>query len=338
MTKIDLHIGRLLYAHNCVILPGFGGFVTSYAGAKLQVIQQQVFPPRKHISFNKHLQTSDGLLANALVQQLGLTFGEAEKLIGRYVEDLQFGLRRGDRVVLEGIGYFLLQSDGTLIFEPSNEVNYLPDAFGLHPVHALPIVRTVNEPVVEETIFKDRPPVPLKSRKPTFKRKWITNMAAAVFVGVSLFIIGTPFVQQVLRKNSYASLNPFAHIQALQQSPTPAPIHVTKIDTLKVETLPPPSETVVQPAVQVPEKEITTPQQADPVLPFHLICGCFKVEENAENFIRQLADKNVKARIIGKNKFGLFMVAGGDFENKDDAYAAMNAIKAKQIPSWVFTN
>ena len=47
MLEITKYIQELLFVHDCVILPGFGGFVANYRPAKIDENQQIVHPPSK---------------------------------------------------------------------------------------------------------------------------------------------------------------------------------------------------------------------------------------------------------------------------------------------------
>ncbi|MBA3284223.1 MAG: SPOR domain-containing protein, partial [Nitrosopumilus sp.] len=58
--KIDQHISQLLYHHDCVIVPGFGGFVTNSQPARIHPVQHQFYPPSKSLGFNIHLRRNDG--------------------------------------------------------------------------------------------------------------------------------------------------------------------------------------------------------------------------------------------------------------------------------------
>ena len=69
--NITLYINKLLNLHDCVILPGFGGFVTNYVNAK--VSEKNIFsPPRKIVAFNRNLKNDDGLLINYIINKEGL--------------------------------------------------------------------------------------------------------------------------------------------------------------------------------------------------------------------------------------------------------------------------
>ena len=59
---VSFFISELLYKHDCVILPGFGGFVTQFVPAKIHPINHTFYPPSKNILFNSKLTRDDGLL------------------------------------------------------------------------------------------------------------------------------------------------------------------------------------------------------------------------------------------------------------------------------------
>ena len=56
------YISELLYYHDCVVIPEFGGFITTHKSSILDSNALKIYPPSKQISFNKKLQSNDGLL------------------------------------------------------------------------------------------------------------------------------------------------------------------------------------------------------------------------------------------------------------------------------------
>ncbi|MCK5765559.1 MAG: SPOR domain-containing protein, partial [Bacteroidales bacterium] len=62
MTGIDRYISELLFDHDCVILPGVGGFLTNYSGARIHPIRHSFQPAARTLVFNANLRTNDGLL------------------------------------------------------------------------------------------------------------------------------------------------------------------------------------------------------------------------------------------------------------------------------------
>ena len=79
--QLNNQIIDLLFEHDCVIIPGFGGFVAQYSAASFEEKKQTFTPPSKSILFNKNLINNDGLLAHKYVSSYQLTYEEALSLI-----------------------------------------------------------------------------------------------------------------------------------------------------------------------------------------------------------------------------------------------------------------
>ena len=77
MMDIVSHINELLFRYECVIIPGFGAFLTHHQSAYTDTETNAFMPPSKTLSFNRQLQTNDGLLAAHLAKVYGLSYQEA---------------------------------------------------------------------------------------------------------------------------------------------------------------------------------------------------------------------------------------------------------------------
>lgn len=149
------HITYLLHRHNCVIVPGLGGFVGEYRPARIHPGNQELLPPSKSIAFNVRLDRSDGLLAQHLVSTEGLTYEEAEKQISEYARRCLHQLKTDRALHLSGLGRLVLDSEGKLRFSPEEGTNYLADSFGLRSFQAQPILRDKVE-AIERGIAKTK--------------------------------------------------------------------------------------------------------------------------------------------------------------------------------------
>ena len=125
------YIGDLLYRYECVIVPNFGGFVTNEISAKVNHLTHTFYAPSKQLTFNSHLQNSDGLLVNYVASVKNISYSKASVFIENEVNLWKTSLIN-ETVELESIGSFYLSKDGKYIFEPSNTVNYLTSSFGLN--------------------------------------------------------------------------------------------------------------------------------------------------------------------------------------------------------------
>ena len=62
MLRLTIHIERLLLTQDCVIVPGFGGFVIQAVNASYNAEKSMFVPMSKEVMFNTTLQHNDGLL------------------------------------------------------------------------------------------------------------------------------------------------------------------------------------------------------------------------------------------------------------------------------------
>lgn len=357
LMKIDKHISALLYEHDCVIVPDFGGFVTGYAAAKVHTTQHVFTPPHKNITFNKHLKSNDGLLANQIVKAENKTFSEANNIISSFVAESNGALKRGDKVTLELVGSLYLDIERNIQFEPDKSVNYLVEAFGMTAIQSLPVKRENIQERIEKK-FVDREPIP-QERKRRKTLAYITT-ALALFIATSLIwlSVGT----DILKNANYSSLNPFAEriapLYKVRPEVKPAlsdkdlnpdkfslPIN----DTLPLATLSLIDDVDHKLVVRLHENVSVAAHEKDKTavvnngtklvagLKYHIISGCFKIESNANNFVAMMKAKNLNAAIIGKNKDGLFMVSCGDFSNKDEAENELARVRMSTA-AWLYEN
>ena len=339
--NIDQHIAHLLFDHNCVIVPEFGGFVAGYASAKVHVTQLLITPPGKMISFNKNLRQSDGLLANRITTAEGCSFSEAEQRIKAFVLQVLKDLDQKEQVVFNGIGMFFSDLEGNIQFEPDFSVNYLPESFGLGPVHVLPLKRNnkLIEPAASEPMFKDRFP----EKESIAKRKWPVRVASTIIVGATVLIVWMPLMTHVVKQYSYSSLNPFEAHLGLQKAATPvaassataAAPAIAKAPATLTDATPSAKSELNKPApsVNAVQRGVSTSATAGR---FHLVVGCFRQEENAHKCIADLQAKSFEAKIIGLNRQGLVMVAVGDYPNTTDAHNELSRLKSENFDAWVF--
>ena len=147
--NIEYYIGQLLYRHQCVTVPAFGAFLTEIQSAQLLDGTNSFYPPKKVISFNFYLKNNDGLLANHIAQSKKIDYETAVQEINKEVELWKSGLQNNQNIILKSIGTIGLNFQGNLVFEPSNQINFFTDAFGLSNFIAPKIKRELLEKEVE---------------------------------------------------------------------------------------------------------------------------------------------------------------------------------------------
>ena len=145
MKDLVQHIENLLPEHDCVVVPGLGGFVQNEVQARIQPGARLFYPASKEIGFNPRLKFNDGLLAQSYQESKGLSFEEANASIQNAVLEIQGKLEAGKFIRLGRTGT-LFMIEQQLIFRPDHHNHFFPEAYGLTPF-TFPLL---NKPVANE--------------------------------------------------------------------------------------------------------------------------------------------------------------------------------------------
>ncbi|MEA3444044.1 MAG: SPOR domain-containing protein [Bacteroidota bacterium] len=201
--EVTKHISHLLFYHECVILPGFGGFISDYQSARIDFKNNSFYPPRKDILFNGQLTRNDGLLINYLSQFEKIEYVEAKNIIEGFVKKSIKKLTEGGKLVFEGIGTLNYDENKIIQFEPDLSSNYLLESYGLSSFHFPAISENHKTEKRVSPVFTNRKPV-----RPNGKRVLKRVLIATPFI----LILGLlPFLQNINNKqvkSDKASLNP----------------------------------------------------------------------------------------------------------------------------------
>lgn len=302
---IATHISDLLYRYECVILPGFGAFLTQKESAHYNEKSQSFYPPYKRISFNAQLQKNDGLLANYIAEVRQLSYPAALYKIEEYVQQLNLQLEKQQAVNLDKLGSFSL-SDGILQFEPLKDQNYLAEAFGLATVPASEVNREVYKKQVQE--LEEKAPIAFTPERRKTSPVWKYAAIGLLALGLSGFAGLNIYSNQVSEHNVAEQQAAESQLQQQIQQAT------FIIDN--------------------PLPEITfkvTKQSGD----YHIVAGAFRVEENAHQKVSELREEGFKARYIGENRFGLHQVVYGSFQTRPEAMKMLWEAKKSNEGAWM---
>lgn len=307
MLEVSKYIKDLLFVHDCVILPGFGGFVANYQAARIDNNSNTFSPPSKAIGFNRNLSKNDGLLINRLADAENLSYAESEKSVQFFIEDLRVRIQRGEKVLLEGIGAFCNDKRHNLQFEPSEELNFLADSFGLNEID-LPKISLADD--VKTVTIKTN------QNGSGFNRKRLWYAAAAI-----------PFIFAItLLPKSERS--PFKNSASLGLG---SEENITETHVQLKPQISPPEELVCY------EPKVAKNVKIDKISKdkFYLIAGSFTTKENAQILKDELISKSYPAVII-KNK-NLYSVAINHFNKRSEIDAFKKKVLAVNPKSsyWV---
>ena len=323
--NIETYISDLLYRHDCVIVPGLGGFISNYKSAQIHPVSHTLRPPSKSISFNVQLQNNDGLLANYISDCESIPFASAQVKIGQYVKNLQNDLEHKNQVKISKVGVLSRDLNGLLSFEPDNTVNYLLDAFGLDTIQSPAILRHAKEVSLPKQVSKGAKRI----KAPKTSINWKVAAVILPLIGLSTYV---SFQQEAVSDAyaNYAYLNPFKLKPAATYTPRTVEVKETLILT-SIEASP---EMEIETSVDV----ISTPEVIAPIVntvQFHLIAGCFSSEVNAANLVSKLKTQGFDSSVIGRNSKGLFRVAFQTFSSKETALLKLQNLKATGTSTWL---
>lgn len=211
MNQLVLHIEYLLHEHNCVIVPGLGGFVVNTNTAFKRELS--IFEPSYcELVFNSFLTHNDGLLVESYMQTDNIPFESALQRIEKAVKELRQKLNTDKRVSLDDLGEFTLSDSQQLVYNPKPFVR--PELYGLTTAALKPIIqlKTTVTPVTSK-------PEESETRKSIPK----ISIAAAVAAVIALVFFVFP-LQDSVNKHQSAKLltesNIFAKTEKQKNRPS----------------------------------------------------------------------------------------------------------------------
>jgi hypothetical protein len=311
---VEHYISELLFLHDCVILPNFGGFVGNPQSAKLNKTTGILNPPSKQILFNANLKTNDGLLITHISNEEGITQEVAKNEVENYAAKITDKLTKSKVLRIDKIGLLNLGREENIIFLQDSVNNYSLDAFGMKA--------TQNKAVVRETMIKEKVAATIQTIRTQSNNPKAFLRAAAVIIpliALSYFSI----TQQDKINNVYtqmASLNPFEN--SLIAVPITEVIPEMKI---KIEATP---------MIEIIEEEIALIKTLQKTT-YYIIAGAFSNKKNANKMLAKLKKWDYDTELVPAGN--LLRVSYNSFTNKTDALIALHEIKKENSAAWLLT-
>ena len=131
MKNLARHIELLLHDNDCVILPGFGGFVAHDVPAYYVSEERLYYPPSRSISFNAAITMNDGLLTQSYMKSYKVDYARATYMVDMAIEQLTDMLDEEGVVTLPRIGVLKQDINQALQFTPDVAGISSPLHFGL---------------------------------------------------------------------------------------------------------------------------------------------------------------------------------------------------------------
>ncbi len=323
MFRLDRHIEILLMKHDCVILPGFGGFVAHHVSAHLDDTDGVMIPPKTIVGFNPRLTFNDSLLVQSYAETYDYSLPEALNIVEEEISMLRNMIQEEGHCELS-IGELLLNNDGSYEFAPISSGIAIPAFYGLGGIdtndtecfatkrghensnRAKSAMRYMEDEG-EEHVIK-------------ISTKVIRRMAVACMV--IFLMVSLPFVNS--NTNTKELLGGINFNQLYKLMPK---IEVIKKDDTKVQTV---SRPIQNNNIRTEKTQISTTEnntdtscetslQATNTQPAYTVVLASMVSaRNAAIFVDQLHAKGLtEAKVIGEGKNR--KVVYGNYNNEEEA-------------------
>jgi hypothetical protein len=302
---VENHIATLLYRYQCVVMPGFGAFLSQTKPASLQRESNTFHPPYKELSFNAQLDKNDGLLVSHMAHLQGDSFETV-------LEQVEATSRRWKEILQEEgtldftqLGVLRLSREKKILFEPNERMNYLMSSFGLGPVIGSPVVREELKEEVRQ--LEDHIPFTITPESREIKGlRPLMKYAAVILLAVATGLSGYSFYQRGLENSAIA-------YEAAQKQVSKK---IQEATFFKADPVELPSVTLE--IIQKPESV------------HHIIAGAFRVRGNADKRVRQLLSKGYPARYLGQNAYGLHQVVFASYSSPEEALENLKKIRSQE--------
>lgn len=359
MTKIDKHIESLLLHYDCVIIPDFGGFITSDKAGFVNEKAGVFNPPYKQILFNRNLTNNDGLLANKIAsEEENINYYEANLLLSQFKNACYARLNSEGRVEIEKVGVLFFDAEKNIQFQQSSK-NFLLSSFGLSPKFLTPLPQeqtpVVKEVVVENKIIEKPLSVEKKianraSVKPHYQKNkksrkgvWVSLVTVPLLVGGLFFANQMGYVGK--SKVHLSNFNPFKTQEKAFYSPREASFKNILKQNSTTKSLTEVNHKALNNTLinkQVINAKVDSTYVHNEVLevaksstPYHVIGGCFSEKSNAEGLVEEWKSRGKNAEIIDL-KGNLYRVALSSFSSRSEANQFRDRIAYETgISTWI---
>lgn len=323
MTEFYTFLEHLLYDHECVIIPQFGGFVVNAQDFQFNAKEGKIYPKRKCVAFNEKLKTDDRFLTTEWAKKQSISQKEASIEITAISKELKSQISTQGYLTIGELGAFTLNSENRLSFSPNPDFNADLSVFGLFPIglgHALP---KEKKPVLEVVpVAEDLPsytpePSPIKVSRSAY----VYALMAFIIGGIGAFFLTEPAGNQ-----SQSSLNP---IKIEKKVATPVAVAAPAVPTtVQVDTVQ--KEVIATPA------SVEAPADQEVI---YLVAASFQSLTQAEKGLKEFKSRGFdQAEIILKNEQTKFYrISLGTEHSMDAGYAKAIELKAsKKVDIWVY--
>lgn len=324
--EIEKHIFRMLHNVDCVIIPGFGGFVSQLIQADIHPVSNKFTPPAKKVVFNESLKKDDGALVHYISEKEDCSEEDAQKAISGFVGSIHQSLSMWGFFELKEVGRFLKKVDGKLEFESSPKQNLLDDSFGLPEMIFKPIERKNNmitRPAKKsETTddYSDEFDNENRSKK-NFKILFAL-LPLVVILGLGAFLYVNKNNDSMKAKFPFSVFFGTENKEIVEETPVAE------------------APEVIEEPVTIENPEYHEVAISGKQANYSIIIGSFNNKKNADRLKSKIESQGDKALIIEPDdKSRFYRVSVAEFNDKEAAIQSVYQMRGKYGPdAWVMSN
>lgn len=334
MIPLERHIEILLLSHDCVIVPGFGGFVAHHSSAYYDESSCELLPPYRTLGFNPSIQMNDSLLVQSYIDTYDLSYPEALKRIEGEVKEIRQILENEGRYEMNDIGTISVNAEGNIEFSPCEAGLLTPSLYGLSTVEIKSLEaakETVVVPVqkvaeVKEEEAADDEPEDETQRSVNVRLSVIRNIAAACIAIVAYLLMP----KQITGNGSSAALNSEVSVDMLSKIMPSEPAAKPAAKTIELKAKAEPKAEAPAPAKQ----EEAAEAKAEPF--YAVVVASHVSKKNASRYAEELRQRGFDdAMPLLKSKHAKVIVGHFATEEEGNQLRRKMSNKEEFAQSWV---
>lgn len=351
-----------MLSNDCVVVPGFGGFMAHHIDARYDQADGSFIPPIRTLGFNPQLKINDSLLIHSYIDAYELSYPDAQQRVEHEVSELCAQLDEEGFYVLNNIGTLVKNDDGNLEFAPNEAGILTPDFYGLSafPMHKLetsatiPLSSRVEQPAAEQkegmSLLAIDDSADDEEKTINIRVSWIRNTVAVAAALLAFFLMTTPVSNSVTSPVAFSSMQPAIHVdsakadssmqQSVKADTVQTVIGLPAADDIKgaadnikaaaddIKAAADGIKAAADAKVEKPQAAVASQPQPEPARQsYYVVVLASQVSmANARNFVERLHKTGYsEARIYTHNKVN--RVVYGQYTNQADAYKTVDRLR-----------
>lgn len=342
MISLVRHIELLLLEHDCVIVPGLGGFIANHTDAHYTDNDEQLFmPPYRTIGFNQQLQINDGLLVQSYMTAYDASYPAANLQMEKDLEMLMYELEMKGAYKLENLGTLKKGLNQNITFTAQETGVLTPSLYGLHAYEIKSLKHVIKEKDIQRTLqaaanmhiaqndaaTKEPENVPIRKDVVIhLNRRWL-DVGISAAAAILLFFCFSYLTMRGTDNSTDTLIASFPTMEKVTSKVNTTTAKPTVTETKSVQA----TTTQAKPIQTEEPKQIKAePSESAKKNAYSIVLATYVSEENAERYIKTLAkDGFDQARYVKNGKVSRILYS----EYTDEAAAQKALVSLRQQSS-----